>query len=182
MRSMKSPNMRLVGLVGILSLSAFCATGVQAATVNANPSNYQTLVNGLNAGDTLNLAAGTYPLLSISGINGAPSAWITIQGPASGPPAVITVSPGNPGCCNLVQLDTISYIAIKNLRVDSALNEAIDGINARGTTHDILVENCTLVGQGASQGTVGISTKGTAWNWTIRGNTVIGAGTGMYLG
>jgi hypothetical protein len=107
---------------------------------------------------------------------------ITIQGPASGAPAVITVDPANPGCCNVVQLDTVSYVAIRNLRVDSALNEAIDGINARGTTHDILVENCTLVGQGASQGTIGISTKGTAWNWTIRGNTIVGAGTGMYLG
>jgi len=174
--------MRVVGLAGILALSVCCATGIQAGTISANPSNYKTLVNALNPGDTLNLAAGTYPLLSISGINGTPSAWITIQGPVSGPPAVITVSSANPRCCNLVQLDSVSYLAIRNLRVDSALNEAIDGINARGTTHDILVENCALVGQGASQGTVGISTKGTAWNWTIRGNTIIGAGTGMYLG
>jgi hypothetical protein len=181
-RSMKNPAMRLAALVGIFSLAALCAASIQAATINANPSNYKTLVNALSPGDTLNLAAGTYPLLSISGINGTPSARITIQGPASGPPAVITVNSANPGCCNLVQLDTVSYVAIKNLRVDSALNEAIDGINARGTTHDILIENCTLVGQGASQGTVGISTKGTAWNWTIRGNAIIGAGTGMYLG
>jgi nitrous oxidase accessory protein NosD len=179
---MTRPILRVAGLAGILSLSALCAADVQAATITANPSNYQSLINGLKPGDTLNLAAGTYPRLLLSSINGAPSALITIQGPASGAPAVITVDPANPGCCNVVQLDTVSYVAIRNLRVDSALNEAIDGINARGTTHDILVENCTLVGQGASQGTIGISTKGTAWNWTIRGNTIVGAGTGMYLG
>jgi hypothetical protein len=73
-------------------------------------------------------------------------------------------------------------VAIKNLRVDSALVVAIDGVNSRGATHDILVENCTFVGQGSDQGTIAISTKGFAWNWVIRGNTIIEAGTGLYLG
>ena len=36
---------------------------------------------------------------------------------------------------------------------------------------------------GGNQQVVGISTNGApTWNWTIRGNTIIGAGTGMYLG
>ena len=93
---MKNREVLIVGLAG--ALSALCATGLRAGTINANPSNYQTLVNGLNPGDTLNLAAGTYPLLFISGINGTAVAPITIQGPASGSPAVITVDSGNPGC------------------------------------------------------------------------------------
>jgi hypothetical protein len=38
------------------------------------------------------------------------------------------------------------------------------------------------VGQGSHQGTVAINTKGTAWNWIIRGNTITEAGTGLYLG
>src|SRR4051812_33006427 len=94
---LRSSAMRAVGMVGILSLPAFFAAGVQAATINANPSNYQGLVSGLKPGDTLNLAAGTYPRLFLSGINGAPSAWITIQGPGSGSPAMITIDPSNPG-------------------------------------------------------------------------------------
>ena len=174
--------MRVVGLIGIaLLLSVLPATALRAGVISANPSNYQTLLGGLNPGDTLNLAAGTYPRLSLDGLNGAPGAFITIQGPASGAPAVITVDPGNPVCCNVVQLDSNSYLALKNLRVDSGLT-GMDGVNSRGVTHDILVENCTFVGQGADQLTVAINTKGTAWNWVIRGNTITQAGTGMYLG
>jgi hypothetical protein len=32
------------------------------------------------------------------------------------------------------------------------------------------------------QATVGVATRSTAWDWTLRGNTIIEAGTGMYLG
>jgi len=158
------------------------AIEASAGVINANPSNYRTLLGTLQPGDTLKLASGTYPLLPLIRLNGTPQAWISIEGPATGPPAVISIDPSNPGCCNLIQLDTASYVAIRNLRVDSALVVAIDGVNSRGVTHDILVENCTFVGQGSDQGTIAISTKGFAWNWIIRGNTIIEAGTGLYLG
>ncbi len=153
-----------------------------AAEIAATPANYKDLINTLKPGDTLRLAGGTYPLLSLSGLAGTANAWITIEGPTSGTPATISINPANPGCCNLVQLSSVSYIAIKNLRIDSALVDAIDGVNSRGLTHNILVENCTFVGQGSHQQTVAISTKGTAYNWTVRGNTIIEAGTGMYFG
>ena len=48
--------------------------------------------------------------------------------------------------------------------------------------HDITLENLVIRGHGNNQQTVGISTKCPTWNWVIRGNTIIGAGTGMYLG
>ena len=48
--------------------------------------------------------------------------------------------------------------------------------------HHITLENLLIRGHGNNQQTVGISTKCPAWNWVIRGNTIIGAGTGMYLG
>ncbi len=38
------------------------------------------------------------------------------------------------------------------------------------------------LGVGGSQQTVGISTKSPAWNWVVRGNTIIEPGTGMYFG
>jgi hypothetical protein len=39
-----------------------------------------------------------------------------------------------------------------------------------------------LRGQSDQQATVGISTKSIAWNWTVRRNTLIQPGTGLYLG
>ena len=57
-----------------------------------------------------------------------------------------------------------------------------NGVNARGTSHHILLENCTFTGQDNHQENVAISTKGIAWNWIIRRNKIFGAGTGMYLG
>lgn len=154
-----------------------------AAIINATPADYQSKVSNLIAGDTLNLAAGTYPLLAINGLHGTAAQRITIQGPLTGAPAIITVKPSNTGCCNVIQLeDNTAYLALKNLRVDSAGYNAINGLQSRGTTHDILIENCTFVGQNLDQENVAISTKGIAWNWTIRRNKIIGAGTGMYLG
>lgn len=154
----------------------------QAATIDADPSNYETLRDSLQPGDTLRLAAGNYPLLYLRDINGTPEAWITVEGPETGAPAIVNPDPANPFCCNLTELSNSSYLAVKNITFDSGGTDAIFGINSTGINHDILIENCTFLGQGSHQLTVGISTKGTDWNWTIRGNTIIEAGTGMYLG
>ena len=162
----------------------------RAATLVANPAAgpgqpgyYRDLVDQLQPGDTLQLPSGTYPdRLNLRDLQGTASAWITITGPASGPAAVVTT---NSTCCNNVQLGNTWYVAIKNLTLDSrsdAVGASIDGINTDATTHDILIENCTLVGLSEHQQTVGINTKATAWNWTIRGNTIVEPGTGMYLG
>lgn len=149
--------------------------------VSGQAGYYRTLVGSLAPGDTLYLPAGTYPdRLVLDGKNGTPSAWIVITGPESGAPATITTAST---CCNTVQLGGTSYVVLRNVTIDSAHLDAIDGINAKGNpTHDILIENCTLIGQDNSQGTVAISTKSPAWNWTIRGNKIIEAGTGIYLG
>lgn len=145
------------------------------------PGYYRTLARSLQPGDTLFLPAGVYmDMLNLDGLQGTPSAWITIMGPATGPAATITTTSN---CCNTVQLGGNAYLAIRNLIVDSAGLDGADGINAKESpTHDILIENCTLIGQDAGQGTIGISTKSPAWRWTIRGNRIIQAGTGLYLG
>ena len=79
-----------------------------------------------------------------------------------------------------------SYVAIRNLTIDAnseGVNVSVDAINASGgITHDVLIENCIIQGAALHQQTVGISTKSTAWNWVVRGNTIIGAGTGIYFG
>ena len=153
-----------------------------AANYQANPTNYRTQLSLLQPGDTLVLASGTYTRLNIAGLNGAPSAWITITGPDLGSPAIIAT---DSTCCNTVEIANSSYLAIKNLTIDSKGFRSVFGISAHGAsnrTHDILIENNLLIGQNASQQTVGISTKTPTWGWIIRHNTIIGAGTGIYLG
>ncbi len=170
-------------VVGV-SLPSMAESRTLVATpgaVSGQAGYYRTLVGSLAPGDTLYLPSGNYPdRLVLDGKNGTPSAWIVITGPASGPAATITTAST---CCNTVQLGGTSYVVLRNVTIDSAGLDAIDGINAKGNpTHDILIENCTLIGQDNSQGTVAISTKSPAWNWTIRGNKIIEAGTGIYLG
>src|ERR1700722_17883261 len=85
------------------TLLVLAARTSRAADVNADPSNYTQLLGTLKPGDTLHLAAGTYAPtgstpLSLSGLNGTPSQWITVTGPPADPPtAVFQASPD--GCC-----------------------------------------------------------------------------------
>ncbi len=163
-----------------LCAGVFCSfSPAHAATYTANPTNYKTLLGTLQPGDTLLLESGRYTRLTLQGLNGTKDAWITVTGPTSGPPAIIEAESS---CCNTVQIYASSYLAIKNLTVDGKWMGA-DGINAKDSiSHDILIENCILQALGTDQQTVGISTKSTAWGWTIRKNKIFDAGTGMYLG
>ncbi|OAI50293.1 hypothetical protein AYO44_05765 [Planctomycetaceae bacterium SCGC AG-212-F19] len=151
---------------------------VVPAVINVNPSNYLSLVPTAKPGDTVAFAAGNYTSgLNLSGINGTAGGWITFDGSA-GATILGTASQ------NTVELDNTSYLVFENFTVDSQhLN---DGIKAGGgltnVSHDILIKNNTIRNADSSQQTVGISTKCIAWNWTIQGNTIDGAGTGMYLG
>jgi hypothetical protein len=157
---------------------ALACDPAEAGLLLGNPTNYRTLLSSLVPGDTLRLLAGNYLRLPLRDVIGTPSAWITITGPTSGPPAVIQ----GEACCNTVQLYGCSYLAIRGLTIDGQGID-VDGINASAPpSHHILIENCTLINLGNNQSTVAISTKTAAWNWTIRGNTIIEPGTGMYLG
>lgn len=159
------------------------AGAASAADVQANPSNYLSLLGSLKPGDRLVLDPGTYTQgLPITGLNGTDAAWITISGPASGPGAIFE---GN-ACCNTVELVSSSYVAIEHITVDGKGIDGVFGVSAKGSTnnvvHHIRVEGCTFVGQNASQQTVAISTKTPTHGWIIRGNVIDGAGTGLYLG
>jgi hypothetical protein len=154
-----------------------------ALAIDANPSNYQALLRRLKPGDTFNLAPGTYPTLTLSGLNGTPEAWITIAGPPQGPPALIVCEPGRH---NTVEIYNSSYLVIENLRIDSRGIPGAFGIAAHGreqnVVHDIRIEGNTFVRQDGNQQTDAISTKTPSWGWTIRYNRILGAGTGIYLG
>jgi len=174
---------QLQNLLFALTLSLGSVSSVFAATYNANPVNYRSLLNNLDAGDTLVLAAGTYnsglPIIDLHGTTGQP---VTIIGPANGAPAIFTPR----SCCNTVQIKNSSYVEIRHLTVDGQnINGEyleVDAVNSRGITHHITIANLHIINHGVSQSTIGISTKGPAWNWIIRDNIIDAAGTGMYLG
>ena len=171
------------GLAGLFLLKTASAT-----VYSGNPSNYRDQLSRLQPGDMLELAAGNYTRgLSISNMHGTADKRIVITGPESGAAAVFLGSLN--GSRNTIQLDRASYITIRNLKLDGQNVPYIDGVNARNVTHHITIEKLLIVNHGGSytpdtdhQLTVGINTKGPAWDWIIRRNIIIGAGTGIYLG
>ncbi len=170
--------------VAVIAILA-CMTA-QARVINANARNVDRLLSSLRPGDTLVLARGVYGPLSLSQLNGKPNAWITIMGAESPEGTEAAIITGDPRC-NTVEIRNSSYLAIARLRVDSGGQpDSRFGISARGGTsnlvHDILIRDNVLIGQHASQQNDGISTKTPTWNWIIRGNKILGAGTGIYLG
>jgi len=165
---------------------AFFLHGIaEAKVIRTNPETIKRLLPTLHPGDTMVLSPGFYAPLLLSRLNGMPGAWISIEGGNSPDGAEAAVIVGEP-CCNTVEIQNSSYLSIARLRVDSAGIRGVFGISARGGTtnrvHDILIRDNVLVGQNGSQQTDGISTKTPTWNWTIRGNKIFGAGTGLYLG
>ncbi|HDK02628.1 MAG TPA: hypothetical protein ENG84_02085 [Gammaproteobacteria bacterium] len=178
-RSVRGFPRRLRGLYLLIAALTAVPGILRAQVFHGTPSDYRSLIVGLAPGDTLSLAAGTYRSgLPIIDLHGVPGRAIVVTGPARGAPAIF---PGRP-CCNTVQIKDSSYVEIRDLKLDGRDIPGIDGVNGRGVTHHITIEGLTIVGHGGDQQDVGISTKGPAWDWVIRGNTIVGAGTGMYLG
>ncbi len=158
-----------------------CLGNPPERTIGANPSNYRALLPTLGPGDRLLLAAGTYTQgLPIDNLHGQPGRCIVFEGPATGPRAVFTGRSGD----NTVSITDSSYLAVRNLELDG-LGEAVDAVKAESPSvavHHVTLENLDIHGHGANQQVVGISTKCPAWNWVVRRNVIVGAGTGMYFG
>lgn len=174
---------RGAGLLVLLSLGlAFQPETTLGAgrIINGDPSNYLNLLPTLQPGDTLVLEAGNYTAngLPVADLNGTPADLITITGPSGPPRAVILGHAGQ----DTVRISRSSYVAIKNLDVDSRYLGG-DGVNSRTSNHHITLEGLSIRGCSDARGTVGISTNQAAvWDWVIRGNTITDCGTGMYLG
>ena len=169
-------------LAHVLVATILLAVGDARAVVQqASPDNYRRLIRLLRAGDTLMLAAGEYrdglPAYNLSGASNRP---IVISGPERGQAARFIARSGH----NTISIVDSRYLTIRNLVLEGH-NFPVDGVKAERQSHfahDITLENLLIRGHGNNQQTVGISTKCPAWNWVIRRTTIIGAGTGMYLG
>lgn len=161
-------------------LAAFSGV-VLARDIAATPLNYRQQLAEIRPGDVLRLAPGDYrDGLPLHGITGLPDLPVIIAGPSDGPPAVLHASPGR----NTISLIDASYVVVRDLLLEGH-GVPVDGVKAEGHAryaHHITVERLTIRGHGNNQQTVGISTKCPAWNWIIRGNTIVDAGTGIYLG
>lgn len=145
----------------------------------AGPDNYDAMIDQLTPGDTLQLSPGDYmDGLNIRDMAGSQELPITISGPEGEHSAVFH----GRACCNTVQIENSSHMVFKWLKLDGSNVAGIDGVNSRGITHHITIEHLLIVGHGNDQSDVGISTKGSAWDWVVRKNTLLEAGTGMYFG
>jgi hypothetical protein len=175
-RAMPLPLARVAAFV-LTTASAL----VHGAVYEASPADYRQSLKLLRPGDTLRLAAGEYrDGLALKEMSGALGQPIVITGPEQGEPATFVARPGH----NTVSIVDSSHLEIRNLALEGH-NLPVDAVKAEGHSafaHHITLENLTIRGHGNNQQTVGISTKCPAWNWVIRGVTIVGAGTGMYLG
>lgn len=183
----KSNIIRLSGLAIAAIVSALVCRlltpDAAAAQLQANPQTYRALLPKLQAGDELLLEPGVYRNgLPLHGVQGTAAEPIIIRGPVNGTPAVFVARPG----ANTVSLAHTAHVQIHNLHLDGN-NLYVDAIKAEGgkqctNVHHITLQDLMITGHGANQGLVSISTKCPAWNWIIRGNIIVGAGTGLYLG
>lgn len=165
----------------IVASVLICPEYAVARVVPADESNYQQLIQTLEPGDVLQLRPGIYRgNLRIEAVHGEPQAPITIAGAAT-LPATVFVAKAN---SNTVTIVDSSYVTVRDLVLQGrGLNaDAVKcGPHARWA-HHVTVENLFIAGYGGAQQIVGISTKCPAWNWVVRGNVIVGAGTGMYFG
>src|SRR5438105_12940926 len=111
--------------------SDFCAAPDRKRILRADPSNYRSVIGGLVPGDTLVLAAGEYPRLTIASLAGAPGRCITITGLAGDRPAVIFGQIGN----RTVEIVDSSYVVLSNLVIDGRGIPGADGIKAVASLH-----------------------------------------------
>jgi len=165
-------------LVGVLLAAA---TSVQASVIDATPKDYRTQMKRLVPGDTLRLAPGDYFMgLPIHKMNGRAGAPIRIQARDEGSRPRFIGRAGH----NTISIVDSSFVEVVGLELEGA-GLHVDAVKAEGHArfaHHITIEDLLIKGHGADQQDVGISTKCPAWNWVIRGNVILGAGTGIYLG
>jgi hypothetical protein len=166
----------------ILSLLTLMVASTAAATrFTAGPADYLARLRVLEPGDTLVLQAGIYrDGLPVRYLNGTQAAPIVITGPKTGAPALFPARHAH----NTVSIVNSSHITIRHLVLDGQ-GLPVDAIKAEGYSdwaHHIVLEDLVIEGHGATQQTVGISTKCPAWGWIIRRNKITAAGTGIYLG
>ena len=150
-------------------------------TYIADPDSYPRVIAQLQAGDHVRFLPGVYSQgLRIHGLEGTPEKPIVIEGPAQRQRAVFAGRPGR----NTISIKISRHVILRNLELNGR-GAYVDGVKAEGDSsyaHHITLENLLIHNFGSHQQIVGISTKCPAWGWVVRGNRIMGLGTGMYFG
>lgn len=168
-------------MIAMATAMLWAASALAGIVHTGTPETYLTQLKNLSPGDKLALSGGIYARgLPVHNINGTPNDRIIITGPSNGAPALFLAHSGQ----NTISIANSSHVTIQNLEISGG-NLPVDGVKCEGHAqwaHHITLENLYIHGHGNNQQTVGISTKCPAWGWVIRGNRIVGAGTGIYLG
>lgn len=150
-------------------------------TLEAGPEDYRAVLDTVAPGDVLRLRAGTY-------VRGLP---LTRSGEEGRCIVIEALDPSarprftGSDAFNVIAVHGASWIKVRHLDLDGMGLGGFGVASQGGTaspTHHVVIEDLHMVGFGGDQQIVGISTKSPAWDWVIRGNTILGAGTGLYLG
>jgi hypothetical protein len=149
----------------------------------ATPADLRQVLSQLAPGTDVLLAPGDYRQgLVLRDVRGTPMQPIRFLALDALQPPKFYARPERNTC----SLTRCAYLHIVGLQFDGLGLVGSDAIKLEGEAgnwgHDILIEGCLMLGHGGSQQTVAINTKAPAWGWTIRANTILGAGTGMYFG
>ncbi len=170
--------------IAFLFVICWCVVAVGLAhgkVYVAGPKTYRDRFQELEPGDTLALEAGVYRRgLPIHEMHGRPEHPITISGPLGEQSATFYGRSGH----NVVSIVDSSYVKVSDLEIDGR-GKMVDGVKAEGHAHyahHITLERLRIQNLGHNQQIVGISAMCPTWNWVVRDNVIIGAGTGMYLG
>ena len=166
-----------------LPVAAGIAAGpaiARAEVLAASPADYLRVIAGSGPDDVVRLRPGIYRRgLRLEGLTGKAGEPVVITGPSKGRAALY----GSPGR-NVITLKDSAYVVLRDLEIDGR-GVSGDGVKAEGGSdyaHHITLEGLYIHDLGPGQQTVGISTKCPAWGWEVRGNVIVGVGTGMYFG
>jgi hypothetical protein len=161
---------------------ALVASNAQSTTRVAGPDDYLQVVRFLQAGDTLQLRSGTYVHgLDVHRLMGRSDAEIVIRGTSGARRSVFLARPGR----NTISIVDAAFVTIADLDLVGGPGVHVDAVKAEGTArfaHHITLVGLVIRGYDSEQQNVAISTKCPAWGWVIRGNAIVGGGTGLYLG
>ncbi|MCP4902379.1 MAG: hypothetical protein GY906_35880 [bacterium] len=164
-----------------------CADTEPERELTADPSDFSSIVASLGPGDRLTLAPGQYnSRLQVHDLHGETDRCIIIEGPTDGGAVFVAQS-----SANTISISNSHHVVIRHLSLDGtalpngATPDAVkaEGYSSAEVNHHITIEGLQI--DGYSTGSVypvAISTKSVAYNWVIRKNRIVGAGTGLYLG
>ena len=149
--------------------------------LEAGPDDYRALLDMLEPGDTLRLRPGTYARGLPISRGGEEGRCVVIEGIEEGGERPLFLGSD---AFNVIALRDVSWVKVRHLDLDG-MGRAGFGVASQNPdvpVHHVVIEDLEMVGFAANRQITGISTKTPAWAWVIRGNRILEAGTGLYLG